>query len=161
MTAELAPTPLRPVADKPAARRNPKPAGPRPGRLTASARRRVQELGRGNVNAWRHGIFSLVQSAPDVATEAALIVAARPGLDLIQDRRLVEHLAITRVSRQRAILAMATEGLTAILTSYDARLSPLEERLERMVDERERRRLAERARGAADPLERYRSGDQP
>lgn len=149
MTAERALAPL-PAAhdvapgevDPATGRRRPRPSATRGASLSRASR--VRELNRGNVNAWRHGVFAQVAAAPDVATEVALTLAAHPGLDPIVDRRLVELLATTRVSRQRALLAMATEGLTPVLTSYDARMAPLEERLERTVVERERLRLAER-----------------
>ena len=72
----------------------------------------------------------------------ALTYAARPGLDPIADRRLVELLATSTVQRSRALLAMrGTEGLTGVLTSYDARLAPLVERLERQVHQREQERV--------------------
>jgi hypothetical protein len=120
----------------------------------------VHQLQLGNVKSLRHGVFAIVQNARDVSTEIALTLATYPSLHPIADRRLVELLAETRVQRQRAIIAMTTEGqgLTAVLTSYDARLSALEERLERTLYERERQRRADHARGDADPLARYRSG---
>lgn len=163
MTAERVLAALPPTADATAseADRTPGRARPRPSATrgaSLSRSNRVYQLRQGNVNSLRHGVFAKVQAAQDVATEIALTLVAHPDLDPVRDRRLVEHLATTRVSRQRALLAMETDGLTQILTSYDARLSPLEERLERTVDERERRRIAERAKGDADPLARYRSG---
>ena len=114
----------------------------RPG---ASRVRRVQELQRGNTRALRHGVFAEVLNAPDVATEVALVYAGRPALDPIRDTRLVELLATTNVQRQRAIAAMQREGMSQQLTSYDARLAALVERLERAVHERERERIKERA----------------
>jgi hypothetical protein len=123
-----------------------------------SRRRHVEEIHKGNVNSLRHGVFAIVQNARDVATEIALTIATYPSLHPIADRRLVELLAEARVQRQRAIIAMTTEGLTPTLTSYDARLSQLEERLERTLYERERQRRSDLARGDADPLARYRSG---
>ena len=110
----------------------------RPG---ASRVRRVQELQRGNTRALRHGVFADVLNAPDVATEVALIYAARPSLDPIRDSRLVELLATTNVQRHRAIAAMERDGLSQQLTSYDSRLAALVERLERAVHERERERI--------------------
>lgn len=125
----------------------------RPG---ASRVRRVQELHRGNVRALRHGVFAEVLNRPDVATEAALIFAARPSLDPIRDARLVELLATTNVQRQRAIAAMERDGMSAQLTSYDARLAALVERLERAVHERERERLKDaRATEQAADLSRF------
>lgn len=127
----------------------------RPG---ASRVRRVQELYRGNARALRHGVFAQVLNAPDVATEAALIFAARPSLDLIRDARLVELLATTNVQRQRAIAAMERDGMSSQLTSYDARLAALVERLERAVHERERERIKEaRTSEHAADLSRFRS----
>ena len=122
-------------------------AAPRKARpsLTRSASlsraRHVQEVLRGNTRSMRHGVFADVLNAPDVQTEVALIYAARPMLNAIADRRLVELLAATNVQRQRCLLAMQSEGLSALLTSYDARLAALVERLERAVHERERERL--------------------
>jgi len=68
--------------------------------------RAVQEVLRGNVRAFRHGIFADVLNGPDVQTEVALTYAARPLLDPIADRRLVELLATTNVQRQRCLVAM-------------------------------------------------------
>jgi hypothetical protein len=162
MVAE--PLPLRSVSPAPEPGSGPESA-PVPRRsLTLSAsqsrRRRVEEINKGNVNSLRHGVFAIVQNARDVACEIALTLATYPSLHPIADRRLVELLAEARVQRQRAIIAMTTEGLTPTLTSYDARLSQLEERLERTLYERERQRRTDLARGDADPLARYRSGSQ-
>jgi len=104
--------------------------------------RAVQEARRGNANALKFGVFAEVANAEDVTREVALTYAARPGLDPIADRRLVELLATSTVQRSRALLAMrGTEGLTGVLTSYDARLAPLVERLERQVHQREQERV--------------------
>lgn len=118
--------------------------------------RAVQEVLRGNVRAFKHGIFARVLDASDVQTEVALIFAARPLLDPIADRRLVELLATTNVQRQRCLVAMQTDGLTSQLTAYDARLAALVERLERAVHERERERLIA-ARERPVDLSRYAS----
>jgi hypothetical protein len=109
-------------------------------------RRRIRSLRLGNVNALEHGVRAQVQNARDVRIEIGLTFATHPALDPIVDRRLVEQLAVTRVQRQRVLLAMATEGFTSILTSYDARLAPLEERLDRAVRELDRQRRADLAR---------------
>lgn len=147
---------LDPAGAGPVARRAPRPSLTRGASL--SRRRHLEEIRRGNVNSLRHGVFAIVQNAQDVATEVALTIETYPHLHPIADRRLVELLAEARVQRQRAIIAMTVEGLTPTLTSYDARLSQLEERLERTLYERERQRRADVARGDADPLARYRSG---
>lgn len=123
-----------------------------------SRARRREELGRGNANALRHGIFAVVANLPDVATEVELQFTARPGLDRIRDRRLVEAFALAAVQHRRAIEAMATAGLTEHLTAYEARLAPLVERLERTIHERERERLSALEALGAGGLARYRSG---
>lgn len=128
------------------------------GSVAQSRRRRVEELRKGNTNSLRHGAFAKVQAAADVAVEIALTMAAHPGLDPIADRRLVEQLAETRVTRQRILLAMDVEGLTPTLTAFMSKMAPLEERLERSVYDRERQRVRDRAKGDVDPLARYRSG---
>jgi hypothetical protein len=123
------------ISEAPAA--EPKPKIRKPG---VSRARRVEELGKGNVNSLRHGVFALVANQQDVQTEIALTYAARPLLDPIADRRLVELLATTNVQRQRCLIAMQQGGLSQQLTSYDSRLSALVERLERAVHDRERER---------------------
>jgi hypothetical protein len=107
-----------------------------------SRARRVEEVRRGNPGAWRHGVFSIVGNQLDVMTEVALVFASHPLLDPIADRRLVELYATTNVQRQRCLIAMQEQGLTAQLTSYDSRLAALVERLERAVHEREQERIA-------------------
>ena|SRR2546423_12149043 len=102
--------------------------------------RHVQEIRRGNANAWRHGVFSVIGNQLDVQTEVALVFASHPLLDPIADRRLVELYATTNVQRMRCLIAMSEHGLTAQLTSYDSRLAALVERLERAVHEREQER---------------------
>ena len=119
-----------------------------------SRARHVEELLKGNARALRHGVFASVANQPDVQIEVALIYAARPLLDPIADRRLVELLASTNVQRQRALLAMQSEGLSALLTAYDSRLAALVERLERAVHERERERATVVGQLPAD-LSRY------
>lgn len=126
--------------------------------MTNGARRRVQELGRGNVNALRHGRFAVVSLLPEVDVEVALQYAARPGLDPIRDRRLVEGFALASLHLRIAAIEIQGQSLTEHLGAFISKQAPLVERLERTVDERERRRLAERAQGATDPLARYRSG---
>ena len=115
----------------------PTPPLRRPG---ASRVRRVQEVQRGNVRAWKHGVFSVIGNQLDVQTEVALVFASHPLLDPIADRRLVELYATTNVQRHRCLIAMQEHGLTAQLTSYDSRLAALVERLERAVHDRERER---------------------
>lgn len=129
-----------------------------------SARRRVEELLRGNTRALRHGVQAQVLNRPDVMVEVALIFAARPALDPIRDARLVEQLATVTVQRARCLealgdrLADLDRQQLSTLTSYDGRLSPLQERLERAVHEREQLRIRERtdAERRGD-LGRYRS----
>lgn len=120
-----------------------------------SRARRVEELRKGNANALKHGVFADVLNLPDVDREAALIFAARPALDPIRDRRLVEHLASAAVSRARALIAIERDGMTATLTSYERNLSGTCERLERAVHDRERERLAAARERPAD-LSAYR-----
>ena len=126
--------------------------------VASSVTRRRKELLAGNHLALRHGIFAVVANLPDVEVEVELAYAARPGLDLIRDRRLVEAFALAIVQHRRVIVAMDDGGLTEHLTAYEARLAPLVERLERTVHERELQRLADRAQGAGDPFARYRAG---
>lgn len=141
--------------ERDAGRRQPRPSATRNASLSRA--NHVHQLRLGNVRALRHGAFARVQAAVDVQTEIALTLVTYPDLDPIRDRRLVEQLAETRVTVQRTHLAMATEGMTPTLTAFLAKVWPLEERLERTVHERERQRVAERAKGGADPLSRYRS----
>lgn len=131
----------------------PKPKIRKPGIARA---RRVEELGKGNARALRHGVFAVVNNQQDVQTEVALTYAARPLLDPIADRRLVELLATTNVQRQRALIAMQQDGLSQQLTSYDARLAALVERLERAVHDRERERQTVARQRPVD-LSEYRS----
>lgn len=158
MTAE--PTPIRvSAATAPGPRRRRKePAGPRPGRRSASASRRVQELLRGNINALRHGRFAVVALLPEVDVEVALTYAARPDLDPIRDRRLVEQFALAGIHLRIAAIDIHEHGLTEHLGAFVSRQAPLVERLERTLVERERQRLEERTRGEPHPLARYRSG---
>ena len=124
---------------------------------SASARRTRlrQEALRGNTNAMRSGIFAEVSNRPDVANEIALIFATHPNLDELADRRLVEELAISLVQRRRVFLAMQTEGFTAVLTSYEARIGPLCERQERAVHDRDQQRAAAKGKAGAVDLSRY------
>jgi hypothetical protein len=130
----------------------PPPKKAKPG---ISRARRVEELGKGNANALRHGVFAVVANQQDVAVEVALTYAARPLLDPIVDRRLVELLATTNVQRNRCLIAMAEAGLSQQLTAYDSRLAALVERLERAVHDREKER-ATVARQQPANLEVYR-----
>jgi allophanate hydrolase subunit 1 len=103
----------------------------------------------------RSGIFAEVSNRPDVANEIALIFATHPHLDPLADRRLVEALALALVQQRRAIVAMQTEGMTSILTSYESRLAALSERLERAVHERDQQRAAAKGKAGAVDLSRY------
>lgn len=142
---------VEPAADAPVRRR-------RPG---ASRARRVEELNKGNRNAWRHGIAATVAALPDMQTEVALIFASHPALDPIRDTRLVEHLAMITVRARRLHLELDAQGPTPVLTSYSARLDPLLERLERSVHEREQLRIRQVAdQSRTSGLERYRSGSR-
>jgi hypothetical protein len=141
-------------------RKRPRPSATRSASLSRA--RRVGELRRGNANALRHGLFAEVAHLPMVAAEVALQYVAHPGLDPIRDLRLVEHYALASIQLRRAHLEVERVGLTEHLGSFLGRQGTLVERLERMVDERERRNLAERARSVGDDrLGRYRSGDRP
>lgn len=93
-----------------------------------------------------------------VAVEVALTYAARPGLDPIRDRRLVEHYALASIQLRRAHLMIESEGITEHLGAFISKTGPLVERLEADLEERERLRRAEAARSAPDPLARYRTG---
>jgi len=133
-------TPVRSVRVPP-----PGPRRPSATRAQSSRRGRLAYLARrGNTNALVHGVFAIVANQPDVEIEVELVYATHPALDRLADRRLVELYASANVMRQRALVAMQTGGLTPVLTSYDARLAPMLERLEQKVHDRERRRLAER-----------------
>jgi len=137
----------------PAVRRKPSAT-----RAVSNARtRRVELLGQGRAAAWRHGTFATVGNSADVTIEHALIIAANPSLDPIIDHRLVEDLALARAQRNRAMIALESEGMTSTLTSYLSRLMPLVERLERAVHERARERVKDfRARPLVD-LSQYRA----
>lgn len=124
-----------------------RPPVPRPSLTRSASTRRARLRGlaqQGNTRALRHGVLAVVLNGPDVALEVDLVYATHPGLDPMADRRLVELYATSQVQRHRALAAMASEGLTPVLTSYDARLAAMVERLERAVHERERTRLGER-----------------
>src|SRR5689334_18748439 len=82
----------------------PQPRLRRPG---ASRVRRVQEVQRGNVRAWKHGVFSIIGNQLDVMTEVALVFASHPLLDPIADRRLVELYATTNAQRQRCLKVLS------------------------------------------------------
>ena len=127
--------------------------------LTRSASARAQRLReealKGNARAMRSGIFAEVSNRPDVANEIALIFATHSHLDPLADRRLVEALALALVQQRRAIVAMQTEGMTSILTSYESRLAALSERLERAVHERDQQRAAAKGKAGAVDLSRY------
>jgi hypothetical protein len=122
-----------------------------------SRARRVQEAGRGNVNAWKHGIYAEIAATPEIAIETALIFASHGSLDPIADHRLCESLAIARVHYGRAVAAIAAEGYTANLVAAARDFGNRAERLERQVAERDVQRRAqwERAAGARD-LSQYR-----
>ena len=126
--------------------------------LTRSASNRrtrhVQEILRGNARAFQHGIFAIVANEADVALEVAVTYAAHPLLDPIADFRLAQQFALALVQRMRALAAMQEYGLTAQLTSYDARLAALCERAERAIYEREKERATVAGQLPAD-LSRY------
>lgn len=127
-----------------------------PTRSTSARRARlVQEARKGRPNALRHGVFAVISNGPDVACEVALAYALHPHLDPLADRRLVEELALALVQRRRVVLAMQTEGFTAVLTSYESKLAPLSERLERAVHERDQQRAAAKGKAGAVDLSRY------
>lgn len=127
---------------------------------SVSRARRVELLGQGRPGAWRHGTFGVVGNAQDVSTEHALIIAAHPALDPVVDHRLVEDLALARVQRNRALIAIEAEGMTSTLTSYLARLMPLVERLERAVHERARDRVRDFRRRPLVDLAAYAAVDR-
>lgn len=152
MTSE--PLSQRPAAGGETATRRRKPG--------ISRARRVEELLRGNVRAWRHGIFAEVAVRPDVEIEVGLIFAARPSLDPLRDTRLVEQLAMVSLRCRRVHLLIDEQGPTQLLTSYDAKLSPLAERLERAVHEREQLRIRARDETSrSSDLARYRPAERP
>jgi hypothetical protein len=139
--------------------RIPNAQGGRPSATRSASARRVrlvQEARRGRVQAMHHGIYARVANLPDVATEVALQMALRPGLDPLRDLRLVEDYAMASVQLRRAHEAIEAQGLTEHLGSFISRQGPLVERGERQLHDRERERLAGKAAGA-DPLARYRS----
>jgi hypothetical protein len=133
--------------------------GSRTRSASASTANRRRQARLGNVNALRHGAFAVVNAQADVATEIELLLVAFPGLDPIADRRLVELLATTRVTRVRVLAAIDREGFTSTLTSYEYRLGDRQQRLERDLLERERARLAGAERKPVpDHLARYLPG---
>lgn len=135
--------------------------GAKPARLSRSSamhvRRTREEAARGNQNALRHGVWADVLRQPDVAAEVELTFALHPSLDRLLDARLVQHYAVTSARLQALHLAIDRDGFTAILTSFEARMGPLLERLERTVQERaaQREREAAALAGTVDLL-RYR-----
>lgn len=143
-------------AERPAGRRSPRPSVTRSASLSRA--NHVRELRRGNQSAMRHGLFAEVAYLPQVQTEVALQLVVHPGLDPIRDLRLVESYAMAQIHLRRAHLLVEKHGLTELLSSFVSKAHPLLERLERTVDERERRNLAEAAKGAGDGLDRYRAG---
>ena len=120
-----------------------------------SRQRRRAEAAKGNANALQHGIFARVANAPDVATEIAVQMAARPSLDPLLDLRLVESYALAAVSYRRALEAIDREGMSTTLTSFAARFALLEERQERALTEREVLRQGQLRRGAVIDLSKY------
>jgi hypothetical protein len=149
------PIPHRGVTDPDPAAIEALPPANRPRPATSRARR-VEELRRGNPNGWHHGTFAIVGNAPDMQAEHALILAAHPALDRVVDHRLVEDLALARVQRNRAVIALEDDPRSSVLTSYASRLMALVERLDRAVRERERERVTDfRSRPVVD-LAHYR-----
>lgn len=137
-------------------------SSPGPTPATIAGRRR-REVRRHNPRALRHGIFADVLNEPDVMVEVDLLFATHPGLDRLDDARLVENLAQAAVQRLRAVKAMGAD-LGALdndrlrtLTAYEAKLAPLIERLERTVHERSEARLAASNRRGQAGLDRYRT----
>ena len=123
--------------------------------LAASRARRRHDLMLGNHLALSHGCFAVTANERDASVEAALVYASHPGLDPIADRRLVEQLALASVQHRRALIAIETDGLTSLLTSYVIRLGQLVERLEHAVHDREKERYAAARRGKVIDLSRY------
>ena len=123
--------------------------------LSAARGRRRYEVGRGNQNALRHGIFGRVCNQVDVANEIVVTLAARPDLDPIADLRLVESYCLASVSYRRALEAIERDGMTPTLTSFAARFAQLEERQEARLFEREKARQAELKRGHVVDLSKY------
>lgn len=118
---------------------------------------RRRELLKGNANAWRHGIYSKVGNIPDVTVEVGLIFAARPTLDPIADRRLVEACALASCQYARAVVAMEAEGFTSALVAAARDFGNRAERLERAVHERAAERAKAQAAATARPdLSAYR-----
>jgi hypothetical protein len=76
------------------------------GASIARARRRSEAM-RGSKRSTLHGVFAIVAAAEDVASELDLLAVAFPNLDPIADGRLMELLAIARVSVARSFLALA------------------------------------------------------
>jgi hypothetical protein len=131
------------------------PLANRPRPATSRALR-VESIRNGKPSGWRHGTFAILSNSPDVMTEHALILAAHPGLDPVQDHRLVEDLALARVQRNRALIAMEDDPKSSILTSYASRLFALIERGERTIRERERERVRTYAARPTIDVTRYR-----
>lgn len=122
---------------------------------TRASRRR--ELLRGNANSLRHGIYATVANLPDITTEVALIYAARPSLDPIADRRLVEACATASAQYSRAVVAMERDGFTSALVAAARDFGNRAERLERAVHERANERAKAQAAATARPdLSAYR-----
>jgi hypothetical protein len=109
--------------------------------------------GRGNL---RHGVFSAVLNDADVAVEVGLIYAARPALDPITDRRLVERVALDHVRYFRACQAIEEHGLTALLQASARDFGNRAERGEKLLHERERERLRDRREAERIDLSKYR-----
>ena len=150
--------PVPAVAERTAGRRPPRPSATRGASLSRA--NHVRELGKGRASALRHGLFAIVANLPEVTTEVALQYAARPGLDPIRDRRLVEQFDLASIHLRVAAIAIQAQGLTEHLGAFISKQATLVERLERTVDERDRRNLAERGRpdDGGYRLGRYRSG---
>jgi hypothetical protein len=146
-----APAPLVPPSSALAPARNASPARS----LSASRGRRRFEVGRGNQNALRHGIFGRVCNQVDVSNEIVVTLAAHPDLDPIGDLRLVESYCLASVSYRRALEAIERDGMSSTLTSYAARFAQLEERQEQRVHEREKERRTELRRGKVVDLSAY------
>jgi hypothetical protein len=138
----------------------PLPGESRPSATRGESNRRqrhVEEAKKGNRNAMKHGVFAVIANAPDVAMETALIYAARPSLDPIADRRIVEQLATASVQYARATVALSESdnwGSTLVAAARD--FGNRAERLERAVHQRAQERAREAAKPNADDLAQYR-----
>jgi hypothetical protein len=104
----------------------------------------------------RHGVFSTVLNDPDVAVEVALVYAARPALDPVKDRRLVERVALDHVRYFRACHAIEEQGLSPQLQAAARDFGNRAERGEKLLHERNRERQQEQRQAQQIDLSIYR-----